>query len=257
MIITLSSMIEADKLTFGYTAEPILYDVGFLVHKGDFAAIIGSNGTGKSTLLKLLLGELIPKNGSIRLLDEDIRHFKRWSEIGYVPQNAVQTTAGFPATAEEIVSANLYAQIGLLRPITKRHMEQARQALALVGMQDYAKSMIGNLSGGQQQRVMLARVLVNSPKLMLLDEPTTGVDASAAQSLYELLAKLNRETGLTIVMVTHDIIHAAGYVSRTLCLEQGSVVELDRGQIAHELSHKHKHPQHNEHTADGQGGEQV
>ncbi|SDN99494.1 metal ABC transporter ATP-binding protein [Acetanaerobacterium elongatum] len=249
----MSNIIEVDKLTFGYTAEPILYDIGFSVRQGDFAAIIGSNGTGKSTLLKLLLGELIPKIGSIRLLDEDIRHFKGWSQIGYVPQNAVQTAAGFPATAEEIVSANLYAQVGLLCPIRKKHMEQARQALALVGMQDYAKSMIGNLSGGQQQRVMLARVLVNSPKLMLLDEPTTGVDASAAQSLYELLAKLNREKGLTIVMVTHDIVHASGYVSRTLCLEQGSVVELDRVQIAHELSHKHKHPQHNELTADGQG----
>ncbi len=241
----MQKIIEVENLSFGYSGAPILNNIGFSVFEGDFAAVIGSNGAGKSTLLKLLLGELSPVKGNIRLLGEDVRRFRAWPKIGYVPQNAATNAAGFPATAEEIVSANLYSQIGLLRPIRKEHVLRAKEALALVGMQDHAQSLIGNLSGGQQQRVMLARVLVNNPAVMLLDEPTTGVDAAAAQSLYRLLAGLNHETGITIMMVTHDIASAAGYVTRTLCLEQGSVVELDRGQLEHELSHKHKHPRCN------------
>jgi ABC-type Mn/Zn transport systems, ATPase component len=111
-----------------------------------------------------------------------------------------------------------------------------------VDMASYARRLIGELSGGQQQRVMLARVLVNDPEIMLLDEPTTGVDAQTAQSLYELLARLNRETGLTIMMATHDIGRAVNYVSRILCLEEGSLVELGKAQVHEELLHKHKHP---------------
>lgn len=235
-------VIEAENLSFGYGAELVLEKIGFSVSAGDFAAVIGANGTGKSTLMRLLLGELEPSGGTIRLFGQDVRKFKDWPKIGYVPQNGLASRADFPATAEEIVKANLFSQIGLLRFPKKIHREKVRQALELVDMGPYARRMIGRLSGGQQQRVMLARVLVNRPEIMLLDEPTTGVDAGTVQSLYELLSYLNREFGLTIVMVTHDIGRAEQYVSRTLCLEEGSMVELDKTQIKEELSHKHKHP---------------
>lgn len=236
------NVIEVENLSFSYGSEPIFTKIGFSVYKGDFAAIIGSNGTGKSTLLRLILGELASVEGNIRLFDQDIRQFKNWPKIGYVPQNGLQSSVNFPATAEEIVKANLFSQIGLLRFPKKEHRDKTRRALELVGMTEYAKRLIGELSGGQQQRVMLARVLVNDPEIMLLDEPTTGVDAQTVQSLYELLWQFNRETGLTIVMVTHDIGRAANYVSRILCLEEGSLVELDKTQVEEELSHKHKHP---------------
>ncbi len=234
--------IEVEGLSFGYTAEPILDGIGFSIMQGDFAALIGSNGTGKSTLLRLLLGELPPDKGTIRLLGEDISHFRGWSRLGYVPQNAAGSLSGFPANVLEIVRAGLYARIGLLRPIKKEHTLAAMEALEQVGMQDYAREMIGNLSGGQQQRVMLARVLAASPSLMLLDEPTTGVDAVSTTSLYELLARLNKKNGLTVVMVTHDVARAAPYTSRTLCLEHGSMVELKRDQLERELFYKHTHP---------------
>lgn len=238
----MSNVIEVDNISFSWGSEPIFSKIGFTVYKGDYVAIIGANGTGKSTLLHLLLGELSSTAGNIRILDQNIRHFKDWPKIGYIQQNGFSNFANFPATAEEIVKANLFSQIGLLRFPKKEHSEKTQRALELVGMAAYSKRLIGNLSGGQQQRVMLARVLVNDPEIMLLDEPTTGVDAQTVQSLYELLSHLNQETGLTILMVTHDISRAADYVSRILCLEEGSLVELDKAQINEELSHKHKHP---------------
>ncbi len=238
----MNNIIEIKNLSFAYSGEPVLQDISFAVKQGDFLAIIGSNGTGKSTLMRLLLGELIPIQGSIHMLGQPVGQLRDWTSIGYVPQNAGAATAAFPASVREIVCANLYSRIGFLRPAGKEHRHLAMQALEQVGMQDKADELVGNLSGGQQQRVMLARVLAGRPTCMLLDEPTTGVDAAASQSLYELLAKLNHDTGLTIIMVTHDIVRAADYVSRTLCLEQGTIVELDREQLAHEIAHKHTHP---------------
>ncbi|MDF2568061.1 MAG: transporter related [Oscillospiraceae bacterium] len=238
----MSNAIEVKDLYFSYGNEPILSKVAFSVHQGDFVSIIGANGAGKSTLLRLLLGELLPTAGDIRLFGQDVRRFKKWSKIGYVPQNGLSGGGDFPATAEEIVKANLFSQIGLFRFPKKVHRERTQQALELVDMGIYSKRLIGNLSGGQQQRVMLARVLVSDPEIMILDEPTTGVDAQSVQSLYELLFRLNHETGLTIVMVTHDVSRSADYVSRVLCLEEGSLVELDKVQVHDELSHKHKHP---------------
>ncbi len=238
----MSTLLEVNNISFGYGSEPIFSEIGFSVCKGDFVSIIGANGSGKSTLLKLLLKELPPASGSIRLFDQDIAHFSDWPKIGYVPQNGFANGLGFPATAEEIVKLNLYPEIGLLKFPQKSHREKAKQALALVGMQGYEKRMIGNLSGGQQQRVLLAKVLVSNPQLMLLDEPTTGIDAKTVAALYELLATLNREQGLTVLIVTHDIAGILPYTSRNFCLEEGSLVELDKEQIEIEMRHKHKHP---------------
>lgn len=238
----MNSMIKVEHLSFSYSSQPILDDVSFHVKQGDFTAVIGANGTGKSTLMKLLLGELSPQKGQVRLFGKELHQFRDWPNIGYVPQNGSAASENFPATAEEIVRANLYPEVGPLRFFTRKHRLKAREALDLVDMGAYNKRMLHELSGGQQQRVMLARVLVGNPKVMLLDEPTTGVDAKTVRSLYELLARLNKETGLTIVMVTHDIAGALDYVTRVLCLEEGSMVELNRTQLLHELEHRHKHP---------------
>ncbi len=246
------NVIETLDLSFRYGSEPLFSRVNFAVSQGDFVAIIGANGTGKSTLLKLLLGELTPTEGAIRLFGQDLRQFRDWPKVGYVPQAAAANTAGFPATADEIVMASLYPQVGLMRFARKRHRELARQALERVGMAGFSRRLIGEMSGGQQQRVMLARVLAGAPEVMLLDEPTTGVDAATVETLFQLLADLNREIGLTIVMVTHDIGRASRYVTRTLCLEEGSMVELGPAQVHEELAHKHKHPHHS-HSGEGDG----
>ncbi|MGI6239954.1 MAG: metal ABC transporter ATP-binding protein, partial [Christensenellales bacterium] len=142
----------------------------------------------------------------------------------------------------EIVQANLYAQVGLFRFPNRAQRNKVTHALEQVGMDGYEKRLISALSGGQQQRVMLARVLVGEPELMILDEPTTGIDAATVDALFELLSRLNRERGLTIVMVTHDIARVSDYATRVLCLEEGTMVELDPQQLREELSHRHTHP---------------
>lgn len=237
----MNNVATARNLSFKYNGEPVLNSVSFAVEKGDFVAVIGSNGTGKSTLLRLLLGELAPSGGEISLFGQDSLRFKDWPKIGYVPQNNPAAGGGFPATAEEIVRSSLYAKVGLFRPVQKAHREKALEALSLVGMRGCAGRMISELSGGQLQRVMVARALAAGCELMLLDEPSTGIDSESTDKLYELLRGFNKG-GMTILMVTHDMARATEYVSRTLCLEDGTMVELEREQMLHELSHKHKHP---------------
>lgn len=238
----MKNIIEVKNLSFRYANNLILEDLRFSISSGDFVSLIGANGSGKSTLLKLLLGELYSSTGEIQLFHSNVHAFKDWSKIGYVPQNGLARNVDFPATVEEIVMANLFSEIGLFRFPNKGHKEKVAATLELVGMSDYSKRMISQLSGGQLQRVLLARALVNSPELMFLDEPTTGVDSANVYIFYDLLSKLNKEKNLTILMVSHDLARASAYVSRTLCLEEGSLVELNKEEIVHELEHKHKHP---------------
>ncbi len=235
-------IIEVKNLNFRYADNTILENLDFKISTGDFVSLIGANGTGKSTLLKLLLGELFTNTGEILIFNTKIQNFRDWSNIGYVPQNGLAANSDFPATVEEIVMSNLFSKIGLFRFPKKKHKELVYSTLELVGMADYSKRLMSQLSGGQLQRVLLARALVNSPKLMILDEPTTGVDSANVYSFYELLSSLNEKENLTILMVSHDIAIASNYVSRTLCLEEGSLVELEKEEIIDELEHKHKHP---------------
>lgn len=234
-------LIEASDLSFQYGKEYVFSSVSFCVHKGDFVALTGPNGAGKSTLLKLILGELTLQNGLIRLFGQDLRQFRQWPKIGYMPQNGVAIGANFPATAEEIVQANLFSEIGLMHRAKKEHRQKVKQALKRVGIEGYEKHPFSELSGGQQQRVLLARVLVNEPAVMILDEPTTGIDYQGIGDLMTLLQSLNKENGAAILMVTHDLARASDYAGRTLCLEEGSLVELTKGQIQEELVHKHHH----------------
>jgi zinc transport system ATP-binding protein len=233
-------VIAAKGLSFDFGGEPLMRGVGFTVGKGDFVALIGSNGAGKSTLLRLLLAELEPKSGEIELFGEPLRKFKAWPRIAHVPQISPGSAAGFPATALEIVCSAMYSKIGPLRPLGKARKKAALEALALVGAEDIAGQLIGELSGGQRQRVMVARSLAAGCELLLLDEPATGIDTAATETLYALLQGLNRQ-GMTILMVTHDTARVSALAGRILCLEEGTLVELSAEDLRHELRHKHKH----------------
>ena len=215
--------IEIKNLHFSYGKENVLDGVSLCLKEGRLAILAGENGAGKSTLLRLLLGELPigeshkgdheegSSDGSIEILGQDIRQFKDWSSISYVPQNGMGGWKDFPASVEEIVRANLYKQIGLFRFAGKKERQQVRAALAQVGMEEYQNRLIGRLSGGQQQRVLLARALVNEPKLLILDEPTSALDEKNASHFYQLLKKINAEKQLTVLMVTHDLKRASSY----------------------------------------------
>ena len=184
--------LEADRLSFSYGEAPVLSCASFGLPQGGFAALIGPNGAGKSTLLKLLLGELSPSSGAVRLLGQDTARFRNWRRLGYVPQDGLARHTDFPASVEEVVLANLSGEIGLFRFPRPEHRERVRQALELVGMAGYGRRLIGALSGGQRQRVLLARALIPRPEVMLLDEPTSGMDLQSGENFYRLLAGLNR-----------------------------------------------------------------
>ena len=227
--------IEIKNLHFSYGKENVLDGVSLCLKEGRLAILAGENGAGKSTLLRLLLGELPigeshkgdqeegSSDGSIEILGQDIRQFKDWSSISYVPQNGMGGWKDFPASVEEIVRANLYKQIGLFRFAGKKERQQVRAALAQVGMEEYQNRLIGRLSGGQQQRVLLARALVNEPKLLILDEPTSALDEKNASHFYRLLKKINAEKRITVLMVTHDLKRASSYADAIWVLEDGRV----------------------------------
>lgn len=209
-------VLEVENLSFAYQGNYILKDVSFTVNKGDFVGIIGPNGSGKSTLVKLMLKILTPEKGHIKILNEDIKKFNGWSKISYVSQKA-NLNSDFPATVKEIVGVNLLANTGIFKRKTSDYNQRVVEALKKVDMQDYCNNLIGRLSGGQQQRVFIARALINDPEIMFLDEPTVGIDAKSEEALYCLLARLNEELGITIIMVTHDIgaitVHANKLIS--------------------------------------------
>jgi len=253
----MQTVIEAEDLGFSYGGEMIFSGARFSVNPGDFVAVIGSNGAGKSTLMRLILGELTPTEGRVKVFGQDAARFRDWPRIGYVPQNAARAGQDFPASVKEIVEANLYGQAGLFRLPGRALRARAAEALRQVGMEGFERRPIGQLSGGQQQRVMLARVLAGQPEALLLDEPTSGVDAQTVDALYGLLTRLSRDRGMTIVMVTHDVARASALASRVMCLEEGSLVELPPHQVKEELEHKHKHPAGEDRaaaSADGAGG---
>ena len=242
---TMKNVIEANDLEFYYGNNLIFTKVNFNVEKGDFLSLIGANGSGKSTLLNLLLGERTPNSGKIKLFNEDIRSFKDWQRIGYVPQSGFGFNKDFPASCEEIVRTNLFSQIGLFKLANNKHKDMVLEALRLVGMEDYAKKPISELSGGQMQRIMIARVLVNNPDIMILDEPTAGIDTKTVKILYDLLLNINNQHNITIIMVTHDTANIIDYTNRILCLEEGSLLELNKADLKNELAHKHTHPRIN------------
>ncbi len=199
----MDNVLEIKDLEFSYSDATVLRNINLSLEKGDFLGIIGSNGTGKSTLIKLILGILQYNSGSIRLFGEERKNFKDYSKIGYVSQKANSFNSSFPATVKEVILANLYSKIGLFGKPKKEHIEAMKKALEVVGMSGFENRLIGKMSGGQQQRIFIARILVNNPELMFLDEPTVGVDAPSVDAITDIIKKLNAQ-GITIVMTNHD-----------------------------------------------------
>ncbi|HVZ67247.1 MAG TPA: metal ABC transporter ATP-binding protein [Patescibacteria group bacterium] len=234
-----NTIIELSNVSFAYGKEEVVKDVSIQIHKGDYVGIIGPNGGGKSTLLKLMLGLLKPTKGEIKLFGEDVKNFKKWYDIGYVPQKTY-VEMNFPISVEEVVAMGRYGERGLLRFPTKEDKEKVKIALRQVDMLDYKNRQISDLSGGQQQRVFIARALATEPKAIFLDEPTVGVDVKTQKQFYSLLRKLNTELDLTLVLVSHEldvVAHEAteiGYINRTMDY-YGEPNEFLKGRYFHEL----------------------
>ena len=182
-----------ENLSFHYTGTPVLEQVNLEVKDGDYVILTGENGSGKSTFLKLLLGELKAQEGSITVNGKDISATFGKGDLGYVPQNSISRNQNFPATVEEIMMTGVYSSSWKARFQVKKEIPRLKAALAEMEMEEFWKRRIGDLSGGQQQRVMLARALVGNPKILILDEPTTGMDTVSVKALAKVLQKRNEE----------------------------------------------------------------
>ncbi|MFZ2949498.1 MAG: ABC transporter ATP-binding protein [Desulfuromonadaceae bacterium] len=213
------NIVEVQNVSFSYNGQEVLNDIKLDIHRGDYLGLVGGNGAGKTTLLKLILGLLTPKSGTIRLFGQDIRSFKDWSRVGYVPQKATAFDVNFPATVEEVVLMGRYGRRGLFRRATAEDREKALEAIRQVDMLRYRNTLIGDLSGGEQQRVFIARALAGEPEVIFLDEPTVGVEQNIKNEFYALLRKLNKELELTIVLITHDIESMAHEAMHIACID--------------------------------------
>lgn len=213
-------MVEARNVSFNYNNELIVDDVNFNIFKGEFVGIIGPNGSGKTTLLKLILGLLKPKIGCIELFGQDISDFKDWFKIGYVPQKLAFTDSSFPATVEEVVSMGRFSRIGLFGRLRAHDRVVIKRVLDFFELSSLKNKRVNELSGGQQQKVFIARAMASEPSLLLLDEPTTGVDAVAEKMFYDSLLKLNKKHKVTLVLVSHDIGVVTSYVGRLICINR-------------------------------------
>lgn len=211
-----SPIINLKNVIFGYGQENVLDGVSMSIVKGDFVGLVGHNGTGKSTLLKIILGVLTPQKGTVNLFGIPIKKFKNWEKIGYIPQKAGLAVSHIPITVEEVMrmeDTNDYA---------------VDEALTSVDMLNYKKKLLRELSGGQQQRVFIARALVKKPELLILDEPTVGVDVKTQEKFYELMQKLNHDLHLTLLLVSHDL--------HTISHQVHCVMQLDKKTIPYETN---------------------
>lgn len=199
------NIIELKNVSFSYEGETVIKDVNLEVHKGDYLGIVGPNGGGKTTLLKLMLGLLKPAYGQIYLYGQDIKRFSNWSKIGYISQQVYHIDPHFPMTVEEVVTMGRYPVLGLFRFPGKKDRRIVREALEHVEMWEFRKRLIGDLSGGQEQRVFIARALAGEPEVIFLDEPTVGVDLSTQKQFYTLLQKLNKKIHITLILVSHEL----------------------------------------------------
>ncbi len=225
------NIIETERVSLAFNGTRILDSVSFAVPEGRYVGIVGPNGGGKTTLLKILLGLVRPTTGTVTIFGKEPREARKGGRIGYVPQRISQTDFSFPATVEEVIWTGRTARIGIGRKAKSADREAVDRAMETVGVSSMQRRIVTTLSGGERQRVFIARALAAEPRLLLLDEPMTGVDLAAKEQFYTLLKQLNVEYGLTILFVSHDIEVMAKEVDFVLALNQKLICHCSSHQF--------------------------
>ena len=234
----MKKIIEIKDLGFDYGEGWVFHKLNLEITEGDFVAVIGANGAGKSTLLKMLANVIESTIGEITYYGTPISEFENWERIGYVPQNPGRAQKNCPISVREVVGLGLLKGNSLIHRFNEEDKKAINEIMERFDLTDLRYRKIGELSGGQQQRVFLARAMVKQPKILLLDEPATGIDTAAKADLYAMLKKINREQGVTIIMVSHDLELAADAAQNALCLDHGICFW---GEVHAALKHHHKH----------------
>lgn len=213
-------IVRVEDVTFAYDTIPAIKDINLAIYQGDFLAIIGPNGSGKTTLLKIIVGLLKPQTGRVFLFNQPLEEFKQWFRIGYIQQKATYFDPIIPVSVEEVIAASLNSAGKINRKSRNLIKNRIERSLKIVGLEKEKRKPITELSGGQQQRALIARALATEPEILLLDEPTTGVDFLTQEGFYDLLGQLNQQHRLTIVLVTHDYGIVNKHVNKVACLNQ-------------------------------------
>ena len=209
----MTALVTFDHATLAYGRRVVLSDLSFEIPEGDFLGLVGPNGAGKTTILRAILGTLDPSAGTVTRRPE--------LRFGYVPQRD-QVDYGFPLRVLDVVLMGRYDRVGIGRRPTRADRDRARAALDAVGIVELAKEPLTRLSGGQKQRTLIARALVGEPNLLVLDEPTTGMDLVSTTQILGLVRELHERSGLTVLMVSHALNEIANYVTRIALVQEGS-----------------------------------
>lgn len=232
-----SIIVELENVYFAYTNVPVLEDINITIKQNDFLSIIGPNGGGKTTILRIILGLLEPDKGKVYVFGTPPKKARK--QIGYLPQH-ITFDFDFPISVSEVVLMGRLGKRGIGRKYTETDISVCMAALEKVGMQQYRNNEIGKLSQGQRQRVFIARALSTEPKLLLLDEPVSSVDTQWQQAFYELLHDLNKE--MTIVLVTHDISVVSTYIDKIACLNKRLYYHGSKKEGMHKISEMYECP---------------
>lgn len=237
-------IIKIDNVFFQYQGNYVLEEVSAEVNQGDFVGVLGPNGSGKTTLLKIILGVLKPESGSVKIFGKDINHFKDFHKIGFVPQKASEIHIQFPLTVSEVIHMGRVGLKGVGKSYSNVDEQIIHQSLREVQMEKFIDKKITELSGGQQQRVLIAKALASEPELLILDEPTTGIDQESESSFFQLLQSLNRK-GVTIVIVSHDTDTVLSKVNKVICLNKsicfhGAPHDFSHTKVFSELFGQHR-----------------
>ena len=234
--------VELQGVEFAYDrGAPVLRDVDLVIEPGEFVAVAGPNGGGKTTLVRVVLGLERPTRGRALLFGEPADRFSRRSSVGYLAQRS-QLGIDAPATVREVVAAGRLAVGPLLGPLRPADRAAVEQAIARVGLEHLADRPLSRLSGGQQQRAFIAKALAGDPSLLVLDEPTTGVDAEAQEALAALLDRLHRELDVTVLYVSHEFGSVERFVERLVLVRGGIVFDGPPSELPgvwHDPSHAH------------------
>jgi len=222
-VISAPAVIAVEDISFLYRDTPVLDGVTFTVEPGEFVALTGPNGSGKSTLLRIILGLLPPAGGSVRLFGSPPGHLHRRARIGYVPQRP-STLELLPATVGDVVAAGRLARRGWWRRPDAADRQAVADALDAVGLTDLRRRRMTELSGGQQQRAFIAKALATTPELLLLDEPTTGVDVESQARFRDTLVSAARDRGAAVLLVSHELGAVAADLDRLLVLRRGQIM---------------------------------
>ncbi len=229
----MTPLIQVHELSILREDDLILEEVTFSIDPEEYVGIVGPNGGGKTTLLLALLGLIKPQAGSIQIQGHAPQNASARRLIGYVPQTFLGRQFSFPISVEEVVATGLLHKhfFGMIR---RHQWEQVQETLKEVGLQRYAKRSFHELSGGERQRVIIARALVSHPEILILDEPLSAVDQPSQDDFYELLSLLNKEKGITILLVSHDLEVVAKEASRVLCLNQHLSLNCKTADLPHD-----------------------